>query len=466
VSDNTSSEVSRAGKGRRTLLLVLIGFSFAVFVAGSFVFAYLFLFSASAEVYPDVMPKVGGVSLAGAPSKAEETSNPAAADPVIENSKRRINILLLGLDQRDDERGAPTRSDSMIIVSIDTEKKTVAMISLPRDMWVHIPGFQDNRINVANFLGDDVRYKYPGGGPALAKKTVEANFGIQMDYYARVNFRGFEKIVDTLGGITVNVENAIRDNEYPTEDYEIMSIYIPAGVQNMNGRVALQYARSRHSENDFGRAKRQQNVLVAMKDKALALDVIPKIPSLMGTMKDMIDTDIPPADIIRLATLAKDVTASSVSSLVIDEKLAPPFIGEGGANLLAPNAVEIRKAMAQLLADPIIKSEAARIELQNGTAKAGLTTKANDYLTDMGCNVLKVSSADRPDYKTTQIQVLSDKKATAAMIADALKVGQQSIVVVPRATPPAAATNTPQKTVSDTGPDIRVILGQDYVPPQ
>ena len=150
------------------------------------------------------------------------------------------------------------------------------------------------------------------------------------------NFRGFERIVDTLGGVTVDVENPIRDNEYPTEDYGTMSIYIPTGVQHMNGKVALQYARSRHSENDFGRAKRQQNLLVAIKDKALALDVIPKIPSLMGTMKDMIDTDIPPTDILRLAGLAKGINSTRVSSLVIDEKLAIPFRGEGGQTYWLP----------------------------------------------------------------------------------------------------------------------------------
>lgn len=462
VADITSGGVSRPGKGGRALLLAVMAFSFAVFVAGSFVFAYLFVFSASAEIYPDVLPKIGAVLLPAITGKPDD-SNKSIADPVADGSKRRINILLMGLDQRDDEKGTPTRSDSMIIVSVDQDKKTVGMISLPRDMWVKIPGFQDNRINVANFLGDDQRYKYPGGGPALAKKTVEANFGIQMDYYARVNFRGFERIVDTLGGVTVDVENPIRDNEYPTEDYGTMSIYIPTGVQHMNGKVALQYARSRHSENDFGRAKRQQNLLVAIKDKALALDVIPKIPSLMGTMKDMIDTDIPPTDILRLAGLAKGINSTRVSSLVIDEKLAIPFRGEGGADLLAPNVPEIRKAIAALLADPAIKNEAANIELQNGTARSGLATKAGDFLTDLGCNVAKVTGADRTDYKTTQIQLFTDKKATAALIADTLKVGQQAVVVMPSPTPSATAAS--QKS-ANAGPDIRVILGQDYTLPQ
>jgi LCP family protein required for cell wall assembly len=370
---NISSEQQRAGKLVRNLVLFLLGMGFFVFVAGSFVFAYYTLISPPSQGTQgplSVLPSVPRISIPGGPTIGGDKIGigPDSAEPA---DNRRINFLLLGIDQRDDEKGVPTRSDTIIVLSLDQASKTAAMISFPRDMWVQIPGYADNRINVANFLGD--AYKYPGGGPAMAEKTLEQNFGIKCDYYARVDFHGLEKIVDTLGGVDINVENAIRDDEYPTDDYETMSIYIPAGKQHMNGRVALQYARSRHSENDFGRAKRQHKVLVAIKDKALALDVIPKIPSLMGTMKDMIDTDIPPADIIRLATLAKDINASSVSSLVIDDKLAPPFIGEGGANLLAPNAVEIRKAIAQLLADPVIKSEAAKIEIQNGTAKAGLT---------------------------------------------------------------------------------------------
>ncbi len=461
VSANTSQGQQGEGKGSNKLVFALIAGSFLVFVLGSFVFAYLFLFSASAQVYPDILPKIGGVSLA--PNLSAPPDDRSAAVPPDTVDKKRLNILLLGLDQRDDERGVPTRSDSMIVVSIDQANKRAAMISFPRDMWVQIPGYADNRINVANFLGD--AYKYPGGGPALAKKTMEVNFGLKIDYYARINFRGFEKIVDTLGGVDVNVENAIRDDEYPTEDYETMRIYIPAGRQHMNGKVALQYARSRHSENDFGRAKRQQKLLLAIKDRALQLDVIPKLPSLMGTMKDMVETDIPASEILRLARLAKDVSGGNVSNLVIDEKLARPFVGDGGADLLAPNKPEIRKAIAAVLADPVVKSEAARIEVSNGTARSGLATKTGDYLLDEGFDVVKISTAERTDYKNTQILVMGDKKGTAALLAEALKVGQQAIVTAPRPTP-ATSSTAASAAKADPGPDIKIILGADYNLPQ
>ena len=443
----------------RRLLVGLIVASFVVFVVGSFVFAYLFLFAASAQVQEGTLPSISVPPIL--PTNPTVRPEVVQASPTVEPAtRRRLNILLLGLDQRDDERGVPTRSDTMIVVSIDQVKKTAAMISLPRDMWVEIPGFANNRINVANFLGDANRL--PGGGPALAMKTVEHNFGLRIDYYARINFRGFEKIVDTLGGVTVNVEQPIIDNEYPTEDYETMRIYIPAGVQHMDGKVALQYARSRHSENDFGRARRQQRLLLAIRDRALQLDVIPKVPTLLGTMKDMLETDIPLQEIARLAMLAKDIDSKNVSSLVIDEKLAPPFKGENGADLLMPKTAEIRAAIASLFADPVVKAEGARIEVANGAGKAELATRTSEYLMEQGFNVVKVSNADRSDYKKTQILVMSDKRATATNLAEALRVGQQAVVF------PAPQGGSGGTISNTTGGrlDIRVVLGQDFRLPQ
>lgn len=230
----------------------------------------------------------------------------------------------------------------------------------------------------------------------------------------------------------------------------------------MNGKVALQYARSRHSENDFGRAKRQQRVLLAIRDKALALDVVPKLPSLMGTMKDMVDTDIPPQEVLRLAMLAKEIDVKSISSLVVDERLATPFKGEGGADLLMPKKAEIKAAIAALFLDPAVKSESAKIEVSNGSGKSGLATKIGEYLIAQGFDVTKVVTADRSDYRQTQIVMVSDKKATANALAETLRLGQQAITAAPATTAP---TGSAAKT-RDGEPDIRVILGQDFRLPE
>ncbi len=441
------------GTLKKRFLVGLSGISFLVFVLGSFVVLYLFLDSvtsrlASAGGMPLPLPSVGGVTLVpnieGVPTPTEATGSGEVGVP----GKRRVNFLLLGIDQRDDEKGVPTRSDTIIVVSLDRVNKTAAMISFARDLWMEIPGYGENRINVPNFLGD--AYKYPGGGPALAVKTLEQNFGLDIDYYARIDFRGFEKIVDTLGGVDIDVENAIDDWEYPTEDYETMHIYIPAGRQHMNGKVALQYARSRHTESDFGRARRQQKLLLAIRDRALALDVIPKLPTLVGTLWNMVLTDVPSSEFLRLAALLKDVDAKNVASLVVDTKLAQPYVGEGGADLLLPDKPAIRKAIGALLVDPAVKSEGAKIEVINGTSKTGLATKTGEYLTTHGFDVAKVSSADRSDYKQTQIVVTGDKKGTTDALVSALGLSPRSVV--------------PGAPVPSGTPDIRILLGQDFTP--
>lgn len=443
------------GSLRNRVFLGLLSLSFFVFVSGGFVMAYLVLLSPGLAA-EEANPLFGLPALAGSPqtsggtNPATDASSPNAAEPTAQG---RLNFLLLGIDQRDDEKGVPTRSDTIMVVSVDQSKKRATMISFARDLWLPIPGFADNRINVANFLGDAT--KYPGGGPALAAKTIEHNFGIKIDYWARINFRGFEKIVDTLGGVDIDVEKAIRDDQYPTDDYDVMSIYIPAGRQHMDGEVALQYARSRHSENDFGRARRQQRLLVAIRDRAMQLDVIPKLPSLMGTLNDAVETNMPPQEFLRLASVSRDVGGDRVSNLVIDDKLSTPYKGEGGADLLLPKKAEIRMAIGEMLADPAIKEEAAKIEVVNGTAKAGLASKTGDFLTQQGFNVVKVASAERNDHKTTEIALLSpDKKATANLLAESLKLDPKAVVSRPASAPasPSAAT---------AGSDIRITLGQD-----
>ena len=173
-----------------------------------------------------------------------------------------FNILLLGIDQRDDEREEgtnPGRTDTMMMLRIDPRAKSAGLISFPRDLWVDIPTVGQGRIDSA-FTYGEVRQR-GGGGPALARRTVEQNFGLRVDYYALVNFHGLEQIVDTVGGIVVDVERPLKDNEYPTDDYGVERVYIPPGLQFMDGRLALKYARSRHTDNDFGRMRRQQRVL-------------------------------------------------------------------------------------------------------------------------------------------------------------------------------------------------------------
>jgi LCP family protein required for cell wall assembly len=164
------------------------------------------------------------------------------------NGKERVNILVLGVDQRPGERG-PWRTDTMIVVSVDPVSKSAGMLSLPRDLWVEIPGYGQDRINTAYVVGD--LNKFPGGGPALAKKTVQYNLGEPIHYYVRVNFLAFQKLIDLIGGVDIYVEQEINDPTYPDMNYGYDPLHIPAGWQHLDGALALKYARTRHASSDF-----------------------------------------------------------------------------------------------------------------------------------------------------------------------------------------------------------------------
>lgn len=292
------------------------------------------------------VPGLGQVSLPELPRPAAPAAAPAPDKPSDGprlptlpgwEGRERVNVLLLGIDHRDDEPIDGSRSDTMMLVSVDPASKSVVMVSLPRDLWVTIPGYGEQRINVAHALG----------GPELAMRTVTGNFGIAVNHYARVDFRGFERVVDTLGGIPVDVERPVKDDEYPTYDYGVMRVYVAPGPQWMNGSNALVYARSRHSENDFGRARRQQRVLVAIRDRAVQANMIFKAPELVPLAQRTVSTDFGPFDLIKLARLSSEIDRERITNLVIDANYASPFVTSDGAEVLLPNRPAIQSAITQ-----------------------------------------------------------------------------------------------------------------------
>jgi LCP family protein required for cell wall assembly len=277
---------------------------------------------------------------------------PLAGDPVLRpdsvpdwSQRERVNILLLGVDQRPDEEG-PWRSDSMIVVTVDPRSLTAGALSIPRDLYVEIPGYGEQRINMAHFLGD--AYDYPGGGPALTMKTIEYNLGMPVHYYIRINFQGFREVINYLGGITIDVEEEIWDYRYPDGQYGYTTIHIPAGTQLMDGRTALQYARTRHSGTDFDRLRRQQQVLMAIRQKALRLDLIPKIPALANTMGQMVSTNLQLGEVMTLAQIASQIDAEDIRFGVIDETMTVPIVLEDGAEVLFPIRDKIRQAVEEI----------------------------------------------------------------------------------------------------------------------
>jgi anionic cell wall polymer biosynthesis LytR-Cps2A-Psr (LCP) family protein len=294
----------------------------------------------------------------------------------------------------------------------------------------------------------------------LAKKTVQYTLGVPIHYYVRINFEGFEKLVDTLGGITVDVEEAIHDDRYPDANYGYMTIDIPAGVQHMDGKTALQYARARHGGSDFTRARRQQQVITAIRDKAFSLNIpLTKIPEMLRIAGDSVQTDLGLNEMYTLAKLGREILGDSIQGAVIDETMTTPQITPDGAHVLIPNRASIREVVGELFGGPmptdvatrsekeVIAQEAARIEVQNGTLTPGLAQRTADYLKGLGYPVVAFSNATRSDYANTLIIDYSGKTSTVGLLAKRLNV---------------ASENIRQEAGTQSGVDIRVVLGRDY----
>ncbi len=238
------------------------------------------------------------------------------------NGKERVNVLVTGIDQREGEKD-PGRTDTMIVLTLDPVTLQAGILSIPRDLWTPIPGYENGRINTANFLGD--AFDYPGGGPELARKTVEQVLGIPINFYARVNFSAFEEFVDQIGGITVDVPLDIYDPEYPTADYRTEVFSITKGIHNLNGATALKFARTRHSlvNGDFDRARDQQLVMLAVKDKLtdpqVFLSVLANAPALIAKFNASVKTDLTFEQMQQLAALAQKVDRKNIKMGVLDQ---------------------------------------------------------------------------------------------------------------------------------------------------
>jgi LCP family protein required for cell wall assembly len=363
-----------------------------------------------------------------------------------------FSILLLGIDQRDDEVtvGAPARSDTLILVRVDPKAKSAGMISIPRDLWVDIPGFAQGKINTAYTYGELNKARIEGGAPALAKRTVEQTIGLKVDYYARVDFHGLERIIDTLDGIVIDVERPIKDDEYPNETYGVERLYVPAGLQYMDGHMALRYARSRHTENDFGRMRRQQRVLFAIRQRALQLNMLLRAPSLVGQARDMVATDLSLDQLVRLAKLAQQIDSEQVHSLMIDATFVREIRLRDGADVLVPDKERVRRAVAALVAG-MNPQQAARIEVLNGSGRPGLAADTAKFLLNLGYDVVRIDDADRSDYVDSVLEVPAGRLSLAEDLAATLKL--------PRWAPREGRS-------ADDDVDVRIIVGRQFRLPQ
>lgn len=302
-----------------------------------------------------------------------------------------VTVLILGTDKREDEAG-PSRSDTLMLAMFDPANKHVALLSIPRDLWVTIPGHGESRINTAYFRGQ--AQNPDNGGPGLAMLTVQYNFGVPVDYWVSLDFRGFERIIDALGGITVDVPYEIIDTAYPDGSYGTYTLHIPAGEQQMDGARALEYARTRHGSSDFDRARRQQQIVAAVKERALSAQMLPRLPRIAQTLADAVQTNAEPTTALALAGLARQMQDVTLEAQVIDEKLAANYITASGAYVLLPDWDGIHALVGQLFAARLGEGQplaGAAIRVENATDLPGLASQTAAYLETQGAAITAVT---------------------------------------------------------------------------
>jgi LCP family protein required for cell wall assembly len=249
----------------------------------------------------------------------------------------RINLMLLGIDRRGGT-GWGYRTDTIMVVTLDPDSRTAGILSIPRDLQLQIPGRGQDRINTANVYGS--RSGDPDGGPALLASTIEGSFGIPIDGYLMVDFGAFVEIVDTLGGVEVDVPKRLHDTRYPDpkpgDPHAFKTIHFDPGSQHMNGTRALEYARSRMSTSDFDRAKRQQQVVLAIREKALSFSAIPRWPKLVAVIAGSVRTDMRPDELLAIAIMAARADMSSLKQVVLEHPLVYGHRRADGAAVQLP----------------------------------------------------------------------------------------------------------------------------------
>jgi LCP family protein required for cell wall assembly len=464
----SGSPTPPGGGGGFSAKSALLAFAFCTFVLGGFAFGWLFMtnWKLLGAFQVAMRPVVGGAGVSVLPQSpvgAPGVVRRPQATPAVQTNQTvptplpdiaakpednlsdlpewtrssRLNILLLGIDHRDDEPIEGSRSDTIMVASIDPPSKSVVLVSMPRDMWVSIPGYYAQRINVAHAVG----------GPTLVASTIQANFGIKIDNFARVDFSGFEQVVDAVGGVIIDAERPVKDDEYPTEDYGVMRLFLPPGPILLDGKTALMYARSRHSESDFGRSRRQQQVLVALRERALQMGIVSKVPALLGIAQKAIATDLDAGSMVALGRLGLEMDRNRIKTVVVDETMATPYKGPNGEDLLQPNRQAIQSAILRAFSQA--SGQTARVEVLNGSDRVGVARQLADQIARLGYEVTRVDDADRNDYANTTIEVLTGNQQAATVLATRLKIPQTAI---------KAASS------SSAGADLRVIVGRSQQP--
>jgi LCP family protein required for cell wall assembly len=390
----------------------------------------------------------------GGGSALFQQSGAISPDQLTGDTDGRVNILLMGVGGESHPGG--TLTDTIQVLSIDTQNHKAAMLSVPRDLYVKIPGFGSAKINSASSFGEQ---QQKGSGPNVLKETVSTLLDLPIHYYVQIDFDGFKKIIDSLGGITVTVDKALIDPYYPAPDMiRYAPINIKAGTQTMNGDIALKYARSRETTSDFDRSRRQQIVMQAMKEKALSLGILTnpiKINEMITIAGNHIRTDLQTNEITALAKEIKSIDGSQIITKVLDTAADGPLVGgdngDGRGWIITPRNGDYSYASLQTIAreiftNPFLAKENSKIALKNATGVSGLGNKVSALLKTYGYNVSSVTNNTTKEDFSQLIDYSNGKNPfTISFLEKRFKLKAQKLS-------PDAATLS----------DIVIIIGADY----
>ncbi|MBN1815555.1 MAG: LCP family protein [Anaerolineae bacterium] len=313
-----------------------------------------------------------------------------------------VNIVVLGSDRRPD--WSEWHTDAVHVVSVQRDRGVVSVISIPRDLYLYIPGFWMSRINFADFYGET--YSYEGGGPALVRDTLLYNLGIRVDYYARTNFDGLIGIVDTLGGVDIPVHCQISDYwPYADENGEYPTLELAPGIQHMDGETALWYARTRMTTSVFSRERRQQQVLQALWHKMRGEVTLAHIPSLWEQGHDIVQTDLDIASVLDLSRVALALEDQNVRYYSIGADEVTPWTTPRGGRVFLPQWEAIQPILAEAMApmpEGRLRYTYMPVEVWNGTYNQDWDWLAADRLHRAGFSA-SVGESDRRNHTQTQL---------------------------------------------------------------
>ena len=467
----TPSQSQRNGRGRKLAIALVLVYMITALLVAAVVSPRLYdwaqtrILDSAAAFRDAALQSIGEAAVADAPPvydvATENDGDVPQLAPVEQPAPESepINVLIIGTDARPDDYGPPL-TDTLILVSLDPATGAAGMLSLPRDLWVPIPGRDfATKINTAYRLGESSNY--PGGGAQLIKDTVSSFIGEPVPYYVSISFDGFVEIMDLIGGVEMVVPVEIHDESYPTADYGVETFHLDAGEQHLDGEMALKYARTRNVNSDYGRARRQQELIRAVVNKVMRADMLPtllaKAPRMLYTMRSSIDTDMPMAVQLELAGYFNDNSINEIRQLVLDGRYGEETYSEEGAWILLPDRAKVRVALDAFFAPTPAGTALAdssntgwvRLEVLNGTDQPGLASQTRDLLQSKGWQVVAIGDADRSDYGHTLIVNYGVPDKLVEQVSSDLSLN---------------TSLTRLSGLDSTAPiDMRIVIGQDFL---